>query len=60
MYIDRVEDKAFHMTCMAMPKHTYPCPWVYERAIEHLVGIFAYTSTVFKKTKFANFFVIQP
>ena len=30
MYIERVEDKAFHMTCMAMPKHTYPYPWVYE------------------------------
>ena len=30
------------------------------RAIAHLVGIFAYTNTVFKKTKFANFFVIQP
>ena len=27
----------------------------FKRPITHLVGIFAYTSTVFKKTKFANF-----
>ena len=31
-----------------------------KEAILHLVGIFAYISTVFMKTKFANFFVIQP